>query len=472
MNILSLRLLLLASVVSAALFNIQPLLANTTAGTDINNKATLTFKVGGSTSADLELISSPNGNTDLVGSGGANAAGENTTFVVDRIIDFQLEEDDLDFNSNGDNAQAGQTGVVLTYTIENTSNAAVGFAFHAEVNASTVVVSFDGTEFTNLPSPAQEASIASNARIFLDDGDTIFDGGILDTELTAGAWGFDLEETGAGASKIVFVSVDIANTAISGDYAKIALIAQATEPDLTNSPVGTEKTLITADNNSNISPGGSASTIDDIETSIETVFADDVTDNTATGPTYDFGGSSFNGVGSISQNGQSSATDVVFISNAEIALTKVVSTIWDPLNLAISPKAVPGAYIEFVITVENTGGGTANLSQLEDILPSELAPDLILLNPATCSPATPGSAPDPCDSQNAPSTAEASFVFTGALPGNVGAQSEGYLTGVFSGNTATLDFTTILATSITGNTVDGDLGPSETVVIKFNAIVQ
>jgi hypothetical protein len=69
--------LLFALLASAGLFSSATSLAATLQGAEIDNTATLSFTIG---STGLSLKSSPDGNTDLVGSGGTDEGGIATTF--------------------------------------------------------------------------------------------------------------------------------------------------------------------------------------------------------------------------------------------------------------------------------------------------------------------------------------------------------------------------------------------------------
>jgi uncharacterized repeat protein (TIGR01451 family) len=63
----------------------------------------------------------------------------------------------------------------------------------------------------------------------------------------------------------------------------------------------------------------------------------------------------------------------VFVTNLNVA--KSVVTIRDPVNAAVSPKAIPGAWLEYTVTVTNTGPGVvdANSVVVVDTLPTTLS---------------------------------------------------------------------------------------------------
>ncbi len=74
----------LGMTAAVLLFTQHALAAGTTAGTDVDNMATVNYSVGGNPLTEIE--SSPTGNTTP----GAN--GTVTTFVVDNRVDFTLAQ--------------------------------------------------------------------------------------------------------------------------------------------------------------------------------------------------------------------------------------------------------------------------------------------------------------------------------------------------------------------------------------------
>lgn len=60
---------------------------------------------------------------------------------------------------------------------------------------------------------------------------------------------------------------------------------------------------------------------------------------------------------------------------ALLEITKTSNVISDPVNGTTNPKAIPGAVVEYVITVRNVGAGTVDASSivLVDVMPAEMA---------------------------------------------------------------------------------------------------
>ncbi|HVJ29693.1 MAG TPA: hypothetical protein VNA66_05230, partial [Gammaproteobacteria bacterium] len=88
----------------------------TTAGTSINNRATVNYSVGGLTQAPIE--SSPTGNvTPGVG------AGVDTAFLVDNMINLSVSE----LSGNATVVTPGMANQVLAFTIANSGNSPEGY---------------------------------------------------------------------------------------------------------------------------------------------------------------------------------------------------------------------------------------------------------------------------------------------------------------------------------------------------------
>jgi uncharacterized repeat protein (TIGR01451 family) len=68
-----------------------------------------------------------------------------------------------------------------------------------------------------------------------------------------------------------------------------------------------------------------------------------------------------------------------------LTFDKGSSTIWDPINGNNSPKSIPGALIQYTITVSNAvGAANATLTTITDSLAGSLAIDSNLKQPAAC----------------------------------------------------------------------------------------
>jgi len=58
------------------------------------------------------------------------------------------------------------------------------------------------------------------------------------------------------------------------------------------------------------------------------------------------------------------------VSTAALAVAKSSTVISDPFNLAVFPKAIPGATMEYAITLTNTGGASASVVTISDPVPA------------------------------------------------------------------------------------------------------
>lgn len=135
--------------------------AGTTAGTTISNMAKASYSVGGN--PQQEICSSLTGNS--TGNGGTSGTtctsgtngALNTSFTVDRKINFTVTTVGLD----GKSVTPGQTDAAFGYLITNTGNTAVTFALSATVDDTNSILVDELTP-----------------KIFLDaDGDGVKDAG-------------------------------------------------------------------------------------------------------------------------------------------------------------------------------------------------------------------------------------------------------------------------------------------------------
>jgi uncharacterized repeat protein (TIGR01451 family) len=69
-------------------------------------------------------------------------------------------------------------------------------------------------------------------------------------------------------------------------------------------------------------------------------------------------------------NGTEVDTNTYTISTATLAVVKSAAVISDPINNITNPKAIPGAVVEYTITVTNSGGAAATSVSLTDNIPT------------------------------------------------------------------------------------------------------
>ena len=283
----------LGMTVAALLFAQQSLAAGTTAGTDIDNLATVAYDVGGNTQTPIE--SAPGAGNSVPGVG----QGTLTTFVVDNRVDFTLTPVGTHKIVN-----PGETDAFVEFTLTNTGNSAQDFRMVATNLAST-----DPAVFGLLDTDADML----NLRVRVDNdanGVTLAD---LDYA----------DELGEDASVTLYVFVDADVTVVNGDIANVDL-------EVTAADAGVASTL------------GSDTTDDagnaDDPTVVQNVLAE--------------GGALGDGTLNVQHGFQ--------VESAALVISKVATLISDPFNnTGADRKAIPGAVVEYVITIDNSAGTSA-----------------------------------------------------------------------------------------------------------------
>lgn len=66
------------------------------------------------------------------------------------------------------------------------------------------------------------------------------------------------------------------------------------------------------------------------------------------------------GDGDNANDGKGSARDAYKVTSAILSFTKTATTIWDPVNYNLLPKAIPGALIRYTITVTNDAAAASS----------------------------------------------------------------------------------------------------------------
>jgi uncharacterized repeat protein (TIGR01451 family) len=255
------------------------------------------------------ILSDPNGNSTPGLGSGALA----TTFLVDNRVDFTLVESGF---IGATQVNPGQADAVTTFELTNTGNSTQDYNLGVvNLVGGTVNSNTDTIEMSNL-------------RVFADT-----DGG--------GTWTpadqIFVDELLEDASILLFVVVDASISLANADVGNIEVTA--TTHDAGAAGLG----ALTTDD---------AGVLDSVST-VQVVFADD-------------------GAGSIG-DGIELASDGYIVSSAALSITKSSTVISDPFNLGVNPKAIPGATVEFNITVQNNGAVDADQVRIEDVLNGNLA---------------------------------------------------------------------------------------------------
>lgn len=232
-------------------------------------------------------------------------AGTDTTFVVDNMVNLTVVELDSAVTS----VFPGRGDAVTAFSVTNTGNTAQDYALGAS-NLSSADPAVHGNTDTDLD--------VTNLRVYVDaNGNGSYDPG-TDTATFIGSLAADTSIT-------VFVVVDVPIAAIDNDVANVRL------------------TVVTHD-------AGTSASSPTVETAgadtagVDVVFAD------------------------AGRDGSESDDDGYFVSSADLTISKNSTVLNDPFNLAVNPKAIPGALVEYDVNVTNTGSVDADNVLVTDVL--------------------------------------------------------------------------------------------------------
>ncbi|QGN56169.1 hypothetical protein [Novosphingobium sp. Gsoil 351] len=287
----------------------------------LGSAATLSLLLGASpalaagTAAGLSVTNTVTVNYQ-VGGVSQTAQTASDTFTVDRKVNVTVAE----VGTTTTTVSPGQAAAVTTFQVTNLSNATLDFALAVAQQTGGAGAHGNTDSFD-----------ATNVRIYVDtDSSGTFNAGdILVTYL---------DELAADASKTVFVVSDIPLGQTTGAVAAVTLTATGRESG-TAAAQGAALTETTTGNT-----GG-----------MDTVFADGA------------------GASDATRDAAYSAKDDYTVSAAALTITKRSTLVSDPLNGTTNPKYIPGAVIEYCITVANAAGNaSATNVGISDALPSEV----------------------------------------------------------------------------------------------------
>lgn len=335
--------LLVAIVAAAGLMTSGSALAagtdpgGTTAGTSVGNQASVTYRVGG---VDQPAVLSDNdGNA-------ANGPGV-TTFVVDRKLDVLVAERSGNYNSATTpsvvpgQSQSGPLGAVLAFTVTNEGNDVQDFSL------SAAPTTFIPPAFAP---PGADNFDATNVNVFVDsNGNNVYEPGV-DTATFIDELDHVGNAGGNPSSVTVFVVSDIPAAQVDGDIAAYVLTAQVA----VGGAAGQGADITTDD----------AGVADDPAV-VQNVFADDANANNGADAATD---------------GTHSSEDAYRVTAATLTVAKSSAVISDPFTCpggvcpaGANPKAIPGAIVEYAITVDNAAGAaTATNVAISDDLTGEI----------------------------------------------------------------------------------------------------
>ena len=263
-----------------------------------------------------------------------NAATATDEFTVDQKVNVVVN-----FVGSATVVNPGQNGAAIAFDVTNLSNSTVDLDLAAALRNGT-------------------AGNIDNFRIYLDADN---DGVLSAAEEAAGPITF-LDEVGTAASGVtvkVIVLADIGLGAVNADTFDVTLTANA-HAGGTIGTLGTE--LVESATNSS---------------GIDTVL--------------------FDGQGDTDQarDGAFSDTGTYTVAGAVVTVAKSSRVVSDPVNFENNPKAIPGATVEYCITVANAAGAAAEATDVAvaDDLPFDVtlvANSIFVNGDASCANGTAG----------------------------------------------------------------------------------
>ena len=300
-------LIRLGSMAGILLLGQQALAVGTDAGVSVDNRATVTYSVGGSPQTGIE--SSPTGN-NLPGVA-VPGGGADTTFLVDRRVDFTISQ----VGGALTTVAPGDNGVFVEFWVTNTSNSVLDFVVSpTNLTAAFGDVRGAGTTDSDVDMAAIRVAVSA-APDGQPGGGAAGDGPDPVDPGTGAAPGDTLIDNLPEDDSIrVRIYADTPLTLLNSQIANVLLTATAADP------VSSVELVETA---------GA-----DDPTLVENVFV-----NGADG------------------NGFATGTeaDGFTVVSASLVVSKTAAVFSDPLG---SGKAVPGAVIEYSILIDNTAGAS------------------------------------------------------------------------------------------------------------------
>ncbi len=235
--------------------------------------------------------------------------GAATGFVVDNLVDLTVQE----VGGAPTPVNPGQGNAVATFTVTNTGNTAQDYAL-----VVTNLTAADPDVHGNA-----DTSDVNTLRAFVDaNGNGTYEAG-TDTAQFIGSLAAD-------ATLTVFAVVNVPIGSINNDVANVRLTA-------TTHDAGSGASSVTTETSGADTAG------------VDVVFGD------------------------AGRDGLEADDDGYVVSAADLTITKTSTLISDPFNGTTDPKAIPGAVIEYAITVNNTGSVAATNVRITDVLDANVA---------------------------------------------------------------------------------------------------
>lgn len=238
-------------------------------------------------------------------------------FVVDRKIDLNL----IETNTAPTNTTPGATAVVTTYKLTNTGNGAQGYTFTTGNVGGTLFGNADAYDVSNL-----QVRVSGTACV----------PATTTTPAYAGETATTVPTLAEDACVYVFILADSPVAALNAQAANVRLTAiSREETSLNDLSAAAAAALLVADD----------------PNTVQVVFAD-----SATG-------------GQTARDGQAFADDQYYIVGPSLTAAKVAAVQTDALQPS-NPKPIPGATVQYTITLTNSGAAAADAVVIGDAIPA------------------------------------------------------------------------------------------------------
>jgi uncharacterized repeat protein (TIGR01451 family) len=389
----------------------------TAACTVVSNTAHLTYQVGG---------------VDPTGGAGVDPAVP-ATFTVGNKVMVTVEKSDSSAVSVIPNSSAANlvaANKYLTFTVTNAGNAVQDYTL-AVLNPSGEADIFGGAA-DSFDLSGVTAYLDVNNNGVYDAGDTATTILQLDPTVTYGA-------NPVGTRKVFIVPTG-ATPVVPVNQAngtQAVYILQATS----NKGNGLANTVETQNQNNGLvyKIGGGSCNAD-------IVLAENTHTSNKTLPSAE-----------VHWDGKDTARDTFIVATAAIAVSKTSVVYSDPVNLLVTPKAIPGAVIRYTISIANTGSASATLTTISDALNAALQ---IVSTAGGASWSVPASART---TKSGTLTADTADANTDGL---------GHTNTALVGGTLTWTLATILKADVPNGYAAGELKTNETINLVFDATIQ
>lgn len=254
-----------------------------------------------------------------------------TTVTVDRKVNMTITR------SNGSAIVVApkQVRAVTPFRLDNLSNDTLDFVVAASQLSGGGSAFGVGTDNFDVTGPA----------VYQDNGSGSYEFGV-DQLIT------HVDELAPDAFTLLFIVADVPDGRATGDVASVRLTATAAE----GNGVGSAGAVLSQTSGANTAGK-------------DTVFADGA------------------GSGDSANDGQFAEINDYRVTTAALTIAKSSTVISDPVNLTTTPKAIPGAIVEFCVAISNAAGGSSATGlTVNSPIAAEMTfvPGSIRLNGADC----------------------------------------------------------------------------------------